>query len=125
MSIKHINLIKNYSSASVDNLVDCINNNNNNNNNDDYVVLQDVRVQLININNLSLNIHRSVIIHDIYHEYHMMTSKYSLIINLHEIFQSSYLSYLSYPTVYLSYLLLSFNLSYLLFIIYPLICLFL
>jgi len=63
MSIKHINLIKNYSSASVDNLVDCINNNNNNNNNnDDYVVLQDVRVQLININNLSLNIHRSVII---------------------------------------------------------------
>jgi hypothetical protein len=118
MSIKHINLIKNYSSASVDNLVDCINNNNNNNN-DDYVVLQDVRVQLININNLSLNIHRSVIIHDIHHEYHMMTSKYSLIINLHEIFQSSYLTifhiYHIQLSIYRIYYILSFNLSYSLF----------
>ena len=57
MSIKHINLIKSYSSSSIDNLVDRINKNNNNNNDD---VLQDIRVQLVNINNLNLNIHRLV-----------------------------------------------------------------
>lgn len=55
MSIKHIDLIKNYSSASIDKLVDCINNNYN----DDYDVLQDIRAQLFTINNLDLNIHRS------------------------------------------------------------------
>lgn len=57
MSIKHINLIKSYSStSSIDNLVDRINNNNNN----DDDVLQDIRVQQVNINNLNLNIHRLV-----------------------------------------------------------------
>lgn len=59
MSIKHINLIKSYSSTSINNLVDRINNNNINNNGDDDT-LQDIRVQLININNLNLNIHRFV-----------------------------------------------------------------